>query len=54
MRRGATVARVVIETRDDEATHRLEVGFEPGEAKHLRVDGQRRRPASRPSTRARS
>jgi len=39
VRRGATVARVVIDTRDDEASHRLEVGFEPGEAKHLRVDG---------------
>ena len=42
VRRGATVARVVIETRDDEATHRIEAGFQPGEAKHLRVDGQRR------------
>ena len=39
VRRGATVARVVIDTRDDEASHRLEVGFEPGEAKRLRVDG---------------
>ena len=39
VRRGATVARVVIETRDDEATHRIEAGFQPGEAKHLRVDG---------------
>ncbi|MEA2376417.1 MAG: replication and repair protein RecF [Thermoleophilaceae bacterium] len=39
VRRGASVARVVIETRDDEATHRLEAGFQPGEAKHLRVDG---------------
>src|SRR3954468_19166555 len=38
-RRGATVARVVIDTRDDEASHRLEAGFQPGEAKHLRVDG---------------
>jgi DNA replication and repair protein RecF len=39
VRRGATVARVVIETRDDDATHKIEAGFEPGEAKHLRVDG---------------
>jgi DNA replication and repair protein RecF len=39
VRRGAEVARVVIETRDDEAAHRLEAGFQPGEAKHLRVDG---------------
>jgi DNA replication and repair protein RecF len=39
LRRRATVARVVVETRDDEAAHRLEVGFEPGEAKRLRVDG---------------
>jgi DNA replication and repair protein RecF len=39
VRRGAAVARVVVETRDDEAAHRLEVGFEPGEAKRLRVDG---------------
>ena len=31
--------RVVVDTRDDEAAHRLEVGFEPGEAKRLRVDG---------------
>ena len=38
VRRGAAVARVVVETRDDEAAHRIEVGFEPGEAKHLRVD----------------
>jgi DNA replication and repair protein RecF len=39
VRRGATVARVVIDTRDDEASHRLEAGFQPGEAKRLRVDG---------------
>src|SRR3954466_658604 len=40
VRRGATVARVVVDTRDDEAAHRLEAGFQPGEAKHLRVDGR--------------
>lgn len=39
LRRGAEVARVVIDTRGEEASHRLEVGFEPGEPKHLRVDG---------------
>ena len=39
VRRGASVARVVVDTRDEEAAHRLEVGFEPGEAKRLRVDG---------------
>jgi DNA replication and repair protein RecF len=39
VRRGAGVARVVVETCDEEGRHRLEVGFEPGEAKHLRVDG---------------
>jgi DNA replication and repair protein RecF len=39
VRRGAGVARVVVDTRDDEGAHRIEVGFEPGEAKRLRVDG---------------
>jgi DNA replication and repair protein RecF len=39
VRRGATVARVVVETDDGEASHRLEVGFEPGEAKRMRLDG---------------
>jgi DNA replication and repair protein RecF len=39
VRRGAGVARVVVDTRDEEGAHRIEVGFEPGEAKRLRVDG---------------
>ena len=39
VRRGADVARVVVETRDEQFGHRLEVGFEPGEAKRVRVDG---------------
>jgi DNA replication and repair protein RecF len=39
VRRGGTVARVVVDTRDGEGEHRIEVGFEPGEAKRLRVDG---------------
>src|ERR1700741_3072398 len=40
LRRGASVARVVVDTRDeDDAVHRIEVGFEPGEAKRLSIDG---------------
>jgi DNA replication and repair protein RecF len=38
-RDGGAVARVVVDTRDEEGAHRIEVGFEPGEAKRLRVDG---------------
>jgi DNA replication and repair protein RecF len=38
-RGGGAVARVVVDTRDEEGAHRIEVGFEPGEAKRLRVDG---------------
>jgi DNA replication and repair protein RecF len=38
-RGGGGVARVVVDTLDDEGAHRIEVGFEPGEAKRLRVDG---------------
>ena len=39
VRRGASVARVVLDTADDEGNHRVEVGFEPGEPKRLQVDG---------------
>jgi DNA replication and repair protein RecF len=39
VRRGAVVARVVVDTRDEAGAHRLEAGFEPGEAKRFRVDG---------------
>jgi DNA replication and repair protein RecF len=39
-RGGGAVARVVVDTRDEEGAHRIEVGFEPGEAKRLRVDGR--------------
>jgi DNA replication and repair protein RecF len=39
VRRGASVARVVADTRDDEGSHRIEVGFEPGESKRIQVDG---------------
>ena len=41
VRRGAEVTRVVLDTVDAEGAHRIEVGFEPGEAKRLRVDGSR-------------
>jgi DNA replication and repair protein RecF len=40
VRRGALVTRVVVDTRDAEAAHRIEVGFEPGEPKRLRLDGR--------------
>jgi DNA replication and repair protein RecF len=39
VRRGAGVARVVVEVAGAHTVHRLEVGFEPGEAKRIRVDG---------------
>jgi DNA replication and repair protein RecF len=39
VRRGASVARVVLDTGDEEGDHRIEVGFEPGEPKRLKVDG---------------
>ncbi len=39
VRRGASVTRVVLDTAGAEAQHRIEVGFEPGEAKRLRIDG---------------
>ena len=39
VRRGGSVARVVVDTGDGDGAHRIEVGFEPGEAKRLRVDG---------------
>src|SRR5829696_5883241 len=38
-RGGEGVARVVLELVADDGEHRIEVGFHPGEAKHLRVDG---------------
>src|SRR5215204_5788500 len=38
-RGGEGVARVVLELAADDGEHRIEVGFHPGEAKHLRVDG---------------
>jgi DNA replication and repair protein RecF len=39
LRRAGAVARVVVDARDEDGTHRIEVGFEPGEARRLRVDG---------------
>jgi DNA replication and repair protein RecF len=39
VRRGASVTRVVLDMADAEASHRIEVGFEPGQEKRLRVDG---------------
>jgi len=38
-RGGEGVARVVIDLADSDGSHRIEVGFHPGEAKHMRVDG---------------
>jgi DNA replication and repair protein RecF len=38
-RGGGGVARVVLDLAGDAGAHRIEVGFEPGEAKRLRVDG---------------
>ena len=39
VRRGAELTRVVLDTADAEGAHRIEVGFEPGETKLVRVDG---------------
>lgn len=37
--RGASLTRVVLDTADDEARHRIEVGFEPGASRRVQVDG---------------
>jgi DNA replication and repair protein RecF len=39
VRRGASVTRVRLATRGEDGPHTLEVGFEPGEPKRLRIDG---------------
>ena len=39
VRRGAYATRVVVETADGDDAHRIEVGFEAGGVKGLRVDG---------------
>ena len=38
-RGGEGVARVVVELAGPDGAHRIEVGFQPGEPKHVRVDG---------------
>src|SRR5437764_10353405 len=39
VRIGAELARAEAEVEGDDGLHLLEVGFKPGERKHLRVDG---------------
>src|SRR5690349_24865772 len=39
VRHGAEVTRTEAEVEAEDGVHLLEVGFKPGEAKHLRVDG---------------
>jgi DNA replication and repair protein RecF len=40
VRRGEDVARVTLDTSGVDGGHRVEVGFEPGEPKRIRVDGR--------------
>ena len=40
VRRSAKVARVTLDTFGADGGHRVEVGFTPGEPKHIRVDGR--------------
>src|SRR5436853_6648852 len=39
VRMGGSVARVELEVEADDGRHLLEVGFEPGEDKRMRIDG---------------
>ena len=39
VRRGGRVARVALDLVDADSGHRLEIGFEPGEAKRITLDG---------------
>src|SRR5437868_9917366 len=39
VRFGDRVARVEVETEDEDGAHVIAVGFTPGEPKHLQVDG---------------
>ena len=39
VRFGAPLTRLVLEATDDRGAHEITVGFQPGEAKRLRVDG---------------
>jgi DNA replication and repair protein RecF len=40
VRRGAAVTRIVLDTAASEGAHRIEVGYERGEPKRVRVDGR--------------
>ena len=40
VRRGSSVARVTLDIAAGDGGHLLEVGFEPGETKRVRVDGR--------------
>src|SRR3954463_12500925 len=39
VRFGESLTRLELEARDDRGAHAITVGFQPGEPKHLRVDG---------------
>src|SRR6476619_2171813 len=39
VRFGAPLTRLVLDASDDRGAHEITVGFQPGEAKRLRVDG---------------
>ena len=39
VRFGASLTRLELETEDEQGRHEVTVGFQPGEAKHLRADG---------------
>ena len=39
VRFGASLTRLELRTEDDRGAHAVTVGFQPGEAKHLRADG---------------
>ena len=47
VRFGAGVTRLELDAERDGEAHRITVGFEPGEAKRLQVDGAHGRPADR-------
>lgn len=39
VRHGCRITRVAVDATDDSGAHRFEVGFEPGEAKRISIDG---------------
>lgn len=39
VRRGGEVARVTLDTADEDGAHRIEAGFKPGEPKRVTIDG---------------